>query len=118
MTDRTENPQSVGAAAAAGSGFSLIAIQELNGRCLELLTYAARSERIAPFSLVFSIRDLLLQMTPELRKRVAGHAFLLLDFEFGNIEWWTAVHQFAQKQFRGTAWRNPFPRRSAIPLTR
>ncbi len=57
-------------------------------------------------------------MTPELRKRAAAHAFLLLDFEFRNVDWWTAVRQFPEKQFRGTAWRNPFPRRSAIPLTR
>lgn len=57
-------------------------------------------------------------MTPELRKRAAARAFLLVDFEFGNVEWWTAVRQFPDQQFRGTAWRNPFPRRSAIPLTR
>jgi hypothetical protein len=64
------------------------------------------------------MRELLLEMSPELRKRAAAHAFLLVDFEFGNVEWWTAVRQFPDKQFRGTAWRNPFPRRSAIPLTR
>jgi hypothetical protein len=118
MTARTEIPQSVEAASAAGSGFSFSSLHEVNERCLELLVYAARSERIAPFSLIFPIRDLFLQMTPELRKRAAARAFLLLDFEFGNLEWWTAVHQFPDKQFRGAAWRNPFPRRSAIPLTR
>jgi hypothetical protein len=90
----------------------------VNERCLELLVYAARSEPTPPCSLVFPNRDLLLQMTPELRKRAAARAFLLLDFEFGNVEWWTAVRQFPEKQFRGSTWRNPFPRRSAIPLTR
>ena len=118
MTGRTETPQSVGAASAAGSGFSLSSIHEVNERCLELLVYAARADRIPPFSLVFANRDLLLQMTPELRKRAAARAFLLVDFEFRNVEWWTAVRQFPEKQFRGTAWRDPFPRRSAIPLTR
>ena len=118
MTARTEIPQSVEAASVAGSGFSFGSIHEVNERCLELLVYAARSERIPPFSLVFPNRDLLLQMTPELRKRAAARAFLLVDFEFRNIDWWTAVRQFPEKQFRGTAWRNPFPRRSAIPLTR
>ena len=118
MTARTEIPQSVGAAAAAGIGFSLTSLQEVNERCLELLVYAARADRVAPFSLVFPNRELLLEMTPELRKRAAMHAFLLLDFEFRNVDWWTAVRQFPEKQFRGTAWRNPFPRRSAIPLTR
>lgn len=118
MTVRTEIPQSVGAASAAGCGFSLSSIHELNERCLELLVYAARTAPIRPFSIVFPIRDLFLQMTPELRQRAAARAFLLVDFEFTNLEWWTAVRQFPEKQFRGTAWRNSFPRRSAIPLTR
>jgi len=118
MTARTEIPQSVGAASAAGGGFSLNSVHEVNERCLELLVHAARTGPVPPFSLVFPIRDLLLQMTPELRKRAAARAFLLVDFEFRNVEWWTAVRQFPEKQFRGTAWRNPFPRRTAIPLTR
>lgn len=118
MTSRTEIPRSVVAASGAGSGFSFASIHEVNERCLELLVYAARSERIAPFSLVFPIRELLLQMTPERRKYAAARAFLLVDFEFGNVDWWTAVRQYPEKQFRGIAWRNPFPRRSAIPLTR
>ena len=118
MTARTEFPQSVGAASAAAGGFSLTSIHEVNERCLELLVHAARADPIPPFSLVFPNRDLLLHMTPELRKRAAARAFLLLDFEFRNVDWWTAVCKFPEKQFRGTAWRNPFPRRSAIPLTR
>jgi len=118
MTGRTEIPQSVGAASAAGSGFSLTSVHEVNERCLELLVHAARIGTVPPFSLAYPIRDLLLQMTPELRKRAAAHAFLLADFELRNVDWWTAVRQFPEKQFRGTAWRNPFPRRSAIPLTR
>jgi hypothetical protein len=85
---------------------------------VELLVYSTRSAPVRPFSLVFPIRDLFLQMTPELRKRAAARAFLLVDFEFTNLEWWTAVRQFPEKQFRGTAWRNSFPWRSAIPLTR
>jgi len=118
MTGRTEIPQSVGAASAAGGSFSLTSIHEVNERCLELLVHAARASALPPFSLVFPVRDLLLEMTPELRKRAGARAFLLLDFEFGNVQWWTAVHRFPEKQFRGTAWRNPFARRSAIPLTR
>lgn len=118
MTARTEIPQSVGAATAAGSSFSLTSIHEVNERCLELLVHAARCEPLPPSRLAFSMRELLLEMSPELRKRAAARAFLLVDFEFGNVEWWTAVRQFPDKQFRGTAWRNPFPRRSAIPLTR
>lgn len=118
MARRTEIPQSVSAASAAGSGFSFASIHEVNERCLELLVYAARAERIAPFSLVFPIRELLLEMTPERRQYAAARAFLLVDFEFGNVDWWTAVRRYPERQFRGTAWRNPFPRRSAIPLTR
>ena len=98
--------------------FPSSSIHEVNERCLELLVHAARCEPIRPVSLVFPIRELLLQMTPELRKRAAARAFLLVDFEFGNVDWWKAVRQFPEKQFRGTAWRNPFPRRSAIPITR
>ena len=118
MTGRTETPQSVGAASAAGGGFSLSSIHEVNERCLELLVHTAHTGPVPPFSLIFPIRDLLLEMTPELRKRAAARAFLLVDFEFRNVDWWTAVRQFPEKQFRGTAWRNPFPRRSAIALTR
>jgi hypothetical protein len=118
MTGQREILQSVGAASAAGGGFPLASLHEVNERCLELLVRAARADPIHPFSLVLPNRDLLLQMTPELRKRAAARAFLLLDFEFRNLEWWTAVCRFPEKQFRGTAWRNPFPRRSAIPLTR
>ena len=55
MTARTEIPQSVGAASAAGSGFSLTSIHEVNERCLELLAHAARPDRIPPFSLVFPL---------------------------------------------------------------
>lgn len=118
MTARTEIPQSVEATSVAGSAFSFDSIHEVNERCLELLVYAARSERIASFSLLFPIREVFLQMTPALRQCAAARAFLLLDFEFANVDWWTAVRQFPEKQFRGGAWRNPFPRRSAIPLTR
>jgi hypothetical protein len=118
MTARTELPQSVEAASAAASIISLTSIHEVNERCLELLVHAARGEPLAPFRLVYPIREQLLQMTPELRKRAAARAFLLVDFELGNVEWWTAVRHFPDKPFRGTAWRNPFPRRSAIPLTR
>ena len=118
MAARTEIPESLEAASVAGNGFSFDSIHEINERCLELLMYAARAERIAPFSLLFPIRQEFLQMTPALRQRAAARAFLLLDFEFANLEWWTAVRQFPDKQFRGAAWRNPFPRRSAIPLTR
>ena len=118
MTGRKEIPQSVAAASAAGSGFSLSSIHEVNERCLELLVHTAHTGPVPPFGLVFSLRDLLLEMTPELRKRTAARAFLLIDFEFRNVDWWTAVCKFPEKQFRGTAWRNPFPRRSAIPLTR
>ena len=118
MTARTEIPQSVEAASAAGRGFSLTSIHEVNERCLELLVHTAHTGPVPPFSLVLSMRDLLLEMTPELRKRAAARAFLLVDFEFRNVDWWTAVRKFPEKQFRGTAWRNPFPRRSAIPLTR
>jgi hypothetical protein len=118
VTSRTEIPQSVGAAAAAGGGFFLTAVHQVNERCLDLLVHAARSEPIAPFTLVSPIRDLLLEMSPELRKYAAARAFLLVDFEFRNVDWWRAVRKFPEKQFRGAAWRNPFPRRSAIPLTR
>ena len=119
MASRTEIPQSVGAATPAARGaFFLTSIHEINARCLELLVHAARCELIAPFSLAFPLRDLFLQMTPELRKRAAARAFLLVDLEFRNRQWWTAIRQFPEKPFRGTAWRNPFPRRSAIPLTR
>lgn len=118
MATRTEIPQPVEAATAPERACALTSIHEVNERCLELLVHAARSEPIAPSSLIAPIRDLLLATTPETRKRSAARAFLLVELEFGNPQWWTAVRKFPDKQFRGGAWRNPFPRRSAVPLTR
>lgn len=100
------------------SPFPLAALHEINGRCLDLLAHAARTGAFAPFSLVGEIRAELLSSTPDSRRRAAARNFLLLDLEFRNAEWWQAISRYPEQPFRGTAWRPPFARRSAIGLTR
>jgi hypothetical protein len=72
-------------------GTVLQPLQEINERCLELLAQAARGGRTGTFALVIPLRDLLLQMTPEARKRAAANGFLLVDLEFANALWWLSV---------------------------
>ncbi len=96
----------------------MAALHEINGRCLDLLVHAARSGSFAPFSLIAEIRDALLSSTPESRRCAAARNFLLVDVEFRNAEWWQAVAKYPEQPFRGSAWRSPFARRSAIGLTR
>lgn len=115
MTNR-EIPKSIGAPPPAAAPFPWEAIREINERLLELLVQVARSDA-SSVMLEPSLRDLLRQAPPEVRKRAAARAYILVDLEFRNLPWWEAVRRSPEKQFTGSA-RISLPKRSAIPLAR
>src|SRR5207237_6968485 len=69
-------------------------VYEINERCLELLVQGARSERPERFFLVKPLREVLREMTPETRARAARRAFLLVDLEFANADWWRRAKNY------------------------
>jgi hypothetical protein len=102
----------------SSAGFPLATLHEVNERCIELLVNAARADTAGSFPLVQHIRETLRASRPETRRLAAQRAFLLLDLEFRNLQWWRALRANPEKHWRTPSWRGSFPRRSAIPLTR
>ena len=91
---------------------------EVNERCVEMLVNAARHEHGTPFALVSELRETLTRADPAMRQRAAQRAFLLVDMEFGNQDWWHAACNHPSQQMRTPSWRGSFPRASAIQLAR
>lgn len=110
--------------AAAGSGMlrssetepSLQGFFEVNARCIEMLVSAARRESKQSFTLVAELRAPLIRLDPRMRERAAAHAFLLIDVEFGNADWWQAARAHSSQPLRGPLWKGVFPRESAVQL--
>jgi len=94
----------------------LVGSFEVNERCLEMLVNAARHEQTKSFALVAELRELLKSLTPEARRRAARRAFLLVDMEFANADWWHTVCTRPSQQIRTPSWRGSFPRGPAIQL--
>jgi hypothetical protein len=90
---------------------------EVNGRCIEMLVHGARHDSKQPFALVAELRAQLIRLDPRMRHRAAAHAFLLVDFEFGNADWWHAARAHSSRPLRGPLWRGVFPRESALQLS-
>jgi hypothetical protein len=90
----------------------------VNERCLELLAAAARAQQPDTSSLVGNLRDLLSNMTPEMRARAARRALLLVDMEFGNHEWWQMVKNHPARPTPAPAWRWAFSRSGGVQLAR
>jgi urease accessory protein UreF len=89
---------------------------EVNGRCIEMLVHAARHDSKQPFALVAELRAQLIRLDPRMRQRAAAHAFLLVDFEFSNADWWHAARAHSSRALRGPVWRGAFARESALQL--
>ena len=102
----------------ASVAFPFATLHEVNERCIELLVNAARSEERAPFALIAPLRELLIPMGPLQRRRASQIGFLLVDMEFHDPNWWTAICRNPDRQWRSGKWRGQFTRRSAIPLAR
>src|SRR5882762_1506132 len=66
-------------------------LQHANERCIEMLVQAARGDRKDTFPLVAQLREVLSQLTPEIRARAARKPYLLVDIQFGNDAWWQAL---------------------------
>jgi hypothetical protein len=98
--------------------FPFSAVHELNERCIELLVNCARSSHPAPFAIVNSVRDLLRTSSPSIRHKAAQRGFLLLDMDFADKDWWSALKHEPERRFRLTSGRESFPRRTAVPLAR
>lgn len=98
--------------------FPFPTLYEVNERCIELLANAARSGERPSFALVAPLRELLAPMGPTQRKRAAQLGLLLVDMEFHDPEWWSAICRYPDRQWRPGKWRGQFSRRNAIPLAR
>jgi hypothetical protein len=95
---------------------ALLPIHELNHQCIELLVRAAWSDSPdLPLSRQFqaSLRNL----NPESRLRAAHRAFLLVDIEFMNRDWWSEAHRSASKTI-GAGRQGHFPKAAAVQLGR
>lgn len=104
--------------AEAGQDSFLSGVFEVNERCLELLVNAARQEPRGSFALVQELRGILKDADPSTRRRAACRSFLLVDMEFGNIEWWRGVGSHLSEPARLPYWRRSFPRASGTQLAR
>jgi len=110
MSQEEENPQPVIR--------PLQDMQRVNQRCIEMLTQAARMAppEMSPF--VSELREVLLQMTPEMRARAACRTFLLVDMELGNTDLWRRFKSHHTRTEPIPKGREMFPRATAIQLAR
>jgi hypothetical protein len=92
--------------------------RQVNEYCIEIMTQAARTDRPGTLPLVNELRDVLLQMTPEMRVRAARRTFMLADMEFGNGEWWRCVKQYPGRPLPLAEARGNLPRSQAVQLAR
>lgn len=97
---------------------TLLWCREVNERCMEMLVTAARCERGIPFPLVAELRGLLKSADPSMRQRAARRAFLLVDMQFHDRDWWHSARAHPGKPMRTPPWRGAFPRQTAILLAR
>ena len=93
-------------------------LQHANERCIEMLVQGARGDRKGTFPLVAQLREVLSQLTPEIRARAARKAYLLVDFHFGNDAWWQALKCHPTRPSPLPTGRGSFPRASAVQLGR
>lgn len=103
---------------ATDNAFPFAALHDVNTRCVELLTHAARHTTRPALSLVVRLGPVLRSSTPEIRRRAAERSFLLVDMEFHDSDWWQGVRREPQKRWRTHGVHEAFPRRSAVPLAR
>jgi hypothetical protein len=93
-------------------------VQQANECCIEIMIQAARTDRPGTLPLVRELRDVLRQMTPEMRARAARRVFTLAHMEFGNGEWWRCVKQYPGRPLPLAEARGDLPRSQAVQLAR
>ena len=102
----------------ADADSSLAPVYEINERCIDLLVEAARDDKHPAPGLVVALRTPLLQLTPEMRMRVARRALLLVDLGFRDIAWWKDAQRDPQRSTRTPVTLDTFPARAAMTLAR
>lgn len=101
------------------SPFPFADLHEINERCLQLLVSEARSERRSSIALVMPLREVLLQLGADARRRAAQRGVLLVDLRLQDVEYWESIQRAPTRSCRTlVAWGGSFPRRSAAPLAR
>jgi hypothetical protein len=92
--------------------------REANQRCIEMLAITARQEQNA-FPLVTELRELFKGQTPATCQRIADRAYLLVEMELRNAEWWQEARSHPSMGVRRTpSWRGAFRRQAAVALAR
>jgi hypothetical protein len=96
----------------------LAPLHEVNEHCLDLIALVSKMEpEDAPFAMVGPLRSLLRGTRPIVRRRAARQPFALVDMNFRDAEWWTAVAQDPTRTWKDRPWRNASPKRAAVQLT-
>jgi hypothetical protein len=95
---------------------ALLPVHELNHQCIELLVRAAWSES-PDLPLARQFRASLRNLNPESRLRAAHRAFLLVDIEFMNRDWWKEARRSGSKTV-GVRRPAHFPKTAAVQLGR
>ena len=91
-------------------------IHELNHQCVELLVRAAWSDN-PDLPLARQFQTSLRNLNPESRLRAAHRAFLLVDIEFMNRDWWSEARRSGSKTV-GAGRQGHFPKTAAVQLGR
>ena len=95
---------------------ALLPIHELNHQCVELLVRAAWSDN-PDLPLARQFQTSLRNLNPESRLRAAQRAFLLVDIEFMNRDWWSEARRSGSKTV-GAGRPGHFPKAAAVLLGR
>jgi hypothetical protein len=95
---------------------ALLPIHELNHQCIELLVRAAWSES-PDLPLARQFQASLRNLNHESRLRAAHLAFLLVDMEFMNRDWWSEARGSGSKRV-GAGRQGHFPKAAAVQLGR
>jgi hypothetical protein len=95
---------------------ALLPIHELNHQCVELLVRVAWSDT-PDLPLARQFQTSLRNLNPESRLRAAHRAFLLVDIEFTNRDWWSEARRSGSKTV-GAGRQGHFPKAAAVQLGR
>jgi hypothetical protein len=95
---------------------AVLPIHELNHQCVELLVRVAWSDT-PDLPLARQFQTSLRNLNPESRLRAAQRAFLLVDIEFMNRDWWSEARRSGSKTV-GAGRQGHFPKAAAVQLGR
>jgi hypothetical protein len=92
-------------------------VHEFNGRLLELLAQAARSDVAHRHSeIVREHRELWLALDPVARERASRCPFLLVELHFRNPDWWRWAREERSWRSRAPATPGLLPRKLAVEV--